>query len=237
MVLVEPEHEGNIGSIARLMKNFGLSELWLVNPKVRIGEEAMAFASHAQDIIRSAITVDSLDEALRGVNCVVGTTSILAMCSSNIVRTAITPEEFGCTSQAVEGRVALLLGRESTGFSNEELAKCDIVVTIPSSPAYRTLNVASASAIIFYELWKVRLTFRRGYVEMADVGYKERLMMLFGEMSRTVNLPVHKERLVGEAFKNVVSRAFISKREATLLIGAFREFLERTLKNGGSSTK
>lgn len=226
---MEPEHEGNVGSIARLMKNFGLSELWLVNPKVRIGEEARAFASHARNILENAVTVESLDEAFSDVGCVVGTTSILAKHSSNIMRTAITPQEFADTVWAVKGRVALLFGRESTGLSNKELAKCDLVVTIQSSPEYKTLNVALASAIIFYELWKARLTSRRGYVEEASREYRERLLMLFSQMCQRANLPAHKERLAREAFKNVISRAFISKREATLLMGVFREFLERTL--------
>jgi len=229
IVLVEPEREGNVGSIARLMKNFGLRELWLVNPKAEIGGEARAFASHAQTILAEAHFVEGLDEALNGVNYVVGTTSISAKRSSNLMRTSVTPQEFAETVEVVTGKTALLLGRESTGLSNSELAKCDVVVTIPTSPAYRTLNVASASAIIFYELWKTRMVNRRGYVEEASSEYRERLLMLFDQLCQRSSLPVHKERLVGEAFRNVIGRAFISKREATLIIGTLREFLQRGL--------
>lgn len=236
VVFIEPEHEGNIGSIARLMKNFELSEFWLVAPKVNIGDEARALASHAQDIIASLVIVDNLDKALSEVSYVVGTTSILPKRSSNIRRTSITPQELAYIVCAIKGKVALLLGRESTGLSNEELAKCDIIVTIPSNPMYRTLNVALASAIIFYELWKVKLTNRRGYVEEADREYRERLQMLFSQICQKANLPTHKERLVKEAFRNVTSRAFISKREATLLIGAFREFFQRGLEMSRAST-
>ncbi len=236
IVLVEPEHEGNIGSIARLMKNFRLNDLWLVNPKAEIGEEARAFASHAQEILTSVTVVKALEQALSDVNYVVGTTSILAKHSSNLKRTSITPKELSRTVWEIRGKVALLLGRESTGLSNEELIRCDIIVTIPSNPAYKTLNVASASAIIFYELWKARLSNRRGYIEEAEREYRERLLMLFEKMCKTVNLPMHKRRLAREAFKNVISRAFISNREATLLIGAFREFLQRALRDVVSST-
>ena len=68
IVFVEPEHGGNMGSIARLMKNFGLKDLWLVNPKVEIEEEAYAFASHAQEIIKDATIVKTLNEALTDKN-------------------------------------------------------------------------------------------------------------------------------------------------------------------------
>ena len=208
VVLVELEHEGNIGSIARLMKDFGLSELWLVNPKVDIGAEAWSFASHANDILTDATFVKTLDEALDGVGYVVGTTSISAKRSSNLLRATITPQELAQTVCAVKGSVALLLGRESTGLSNEELAKCDVSITIPASPAYRTLNVASAAAIIFYELWMVQSTSRRGHLKEADREYRERLTV--------------------KAFKNIICRAFISRREATLIIGTFREIIQRT---------
>lgn len=231
VVLVEPEHEGNVGSIARLMKNFGLSQFWLVNPRVKIGEEARALASHAQDILESVIFAEDLDSALKGMNYVIGTTSILAKRSSNILRTAITPQELTTGIWTLKDKVALLFGRESTGLSNEELTKCDIVVNIPSNPEYRTLNIASASAIIFYELWKARFTNRRAYIEEADRDYRERLLMLFGQMCQIANLPAHKERLAREAFRNVISRAFISRREVTLLLGAFRELLERGLRD------
>lgn len=228
VVLVEPEHGGNIGSVARLMKNFGLNELWLVNPKAEIGEEARAFASHAQEILAGANIVETLDKALSGVGYVVGTTSILAKHTSNINRVSITPREFARTVWEVGCKVALLLGREGTGLSNEELTRCDIIVTIPSNPAYKTLNVASASAIIFYELWDSRLSNRRGTIEEADRDHRERLVLLFSQICQHINLPAHKERLVKKAFKNIVCRAFISKREATLIMGIFRHLLQRT---------
>ena len=122
VVLVEPEQEGNIGSIARLMKNFDMNELWLVNPKVQIMREAWALASHAQNILAKASIVEFLDEALRGVSYVVGTTSILAKRSSNIMRTAITPQEFAYTVSTIKDTVALffLVGRAG-GFQIKNL--------------------------------------------------------------------------------------------------------------------
>jgi TrmH family RNA methyltransferase len=229
VVFVEPEFGGNIGSIARLMKNFGLSEFYLVNPKANIGKEVWALAAHAQDIVANIITVNNLKEALNGVNYVVGTTAIVAKSSSNLLRRSMSAREFARGAGGMKGSVALLLGRESTGLSNTELAGCDVIVTVPSDARYKTLNVASASAIIFYELWMTKL--QSGDEQIIEVNreHRERLLELFNDLCGTLDHPLHKERLIQRAFKNVVSRAFISTRETTLLIGIFRQLLQRSI--------
>lgn len=223
MVLVEPEYEANLGSVARAMKNFGLNELWLANPRVELGPEARRYAAHAQDVMEDIVVAESLDEALGGIGSVVGTTATHGRRAMNVRRTAITPEEFAKRAISTSGKVALLLGRESTGLTNDELSRCDFVVTIPASDEYGVLNIAVASAIIFYELFKAQNEVgRRGYVEEADRDLKERLVDLFDHLSLKVGLPAHKRRLAKRAFRNIISRAFVSKREATLLMGVFR---------------
>jgi TrmH family RNA methyltransferase len=231
VILIEPEHEGNIGAIARLMMNFGVSELFIVNPMVKLGDETRAYASHAQEIITDAVIVNDIDTALAGVNYTIGTTSISAKRPGNLLRTAITPEELAKTIYLIRGKVALLFGRESKGLSNMELAKCDIIVTIPSSPKYKTLNIALASALIFYELWKKKTKYQRGYIEEANPQNRERLVDLFDKILEKNVLPTHKKRLTSKAFKNIVARAFISKREATLIIGALRKTIEKLSTN------
>jgi tRNA/rRNA methyltransferase len=224
---VEPEHEGNIGAIARLMMNFGLNELYLVNPMDQLGEEARTYAVHAQEIITKAVIVKDLDTALVGVNYTIGTTAISAKKSGNLLRTTVTPEELAKTISPIKGKVALLFGRESKGLSNIELAKCDIIVTIPSSSKYRTLNIASASALIFYELWKHKRTHHEGDFEEAKRQHRVRIINLFEKLLEKNGLPIHKQRLTSRAFQNIVARAFISKREATLIIGALRKILQK----------
>lgn len=227
VVLVEPEHEGNIGGVARLMKNFGFRELFLVKPKVRLGHEAMSYACHAQEILSNAVIVDDLHGALETIDYIVGTTSIIAKRSSNLWRMAITPEELAKDLCSVKGKVALLFGKESQGLSNLELKQCDLVVSIPSHPLYRTLNLASASAIVFYELWKAEEGCGQGYFETADKENRARLKFLFDEILEKNRLPTHRQKLTSRAFKNVISRSFISKREATLITGILRRILER----------
>jgi TrmH family RNA methyltransferase len=223
VVLVEPEHEGNVGSIARLMKNFDLSKLCLVNPKVEIGNGAYSLAVHAGEILEKASIVEYLDDALEGAQWVVGTTSIVAKKPGNLRRTAITLEELAEKTMNRKEEVALLFGREGSGLSNRELDRCDVVVSIPSSSTYRALNVASAAAIVFYELRKVEGNRGgRGYLEEADAEMRERILRLFNALAMKGGTPNHKRILADKAFKNIVSRTFMSKREAALIVGVMR---------------
>jgi tRNA/rRNA methyltransferase len=227
VILVEPEHDGNVGSIARIAKNFGVKELWIVNPKAEIGSESRVYAVHARNLIDEAAIVKNLEEACHDASFIVGSTAIVAKKTSNVLRMPITPEELGVQAAQIKGKIALLLGRESKGLSNNELDICDVIVTIPTSHLYRTLNIASASAIILYELWKAKAKSPRGYFEEAGQEEKARLLGFFDEISMQSYLPAYKRKLATKAFHNVISRAFISKREATLMMGALR----RTLRN------
>jgi TrmH family RNA methyltransferase len=110
VVLLEPETGGNIGSIARSMKNFQLNDLWVVNPKTPIDTEARKFAMRGLDILNSARIVRSLRTALRGIDLVVGTSAIAATSTSNLFRSPITPSELAQTIHTTKGKVALVFG-------------------------------------------------------------------------------------------------------------------------------
>ena len=227
VVLVEPEHECNVGSIARLMKNFGLSKLWLVNPKMVLGKEAYTLAMHAGDVLTTASIVDALEDAVAGAQWVIGTTSIVAKKPGSLHRNAITLEVLAELTRTRRGELALLFGREGSGLSNQELDRCDLIVTISSSATYRALNVASAAAIVFYELWiAAGHPGARGYVDEADAETRERLRGLFDALAVQGGLPPHKRCLAAKAFHNVVSRACMSKREAFLILGVLRRALK-----------
>ena len=131
IVLVEPRTPGNIGAVARAMKNFGLEEMRLVNP-CKITEEAWARAMHAQDILESAKTYTKLNDALKDVDFVAGTSAITTPSEKEYLRLSLTPQEFAEKAKAVDGRIALLFGREDFGLYNEELMLCDFLIRIPT---------------------------------------------------------------------------------------------------------
>lgn len=221
VILLEPETGGNIGSVARAMKNFQLNDLWIVNPKTTINSEAKAFAVKGLDVLNSAKVVRKLTAALRGVDMVVGTTAVAATSTSNLSRFSIPPAEFAAKIHTVKGKVALVFGRESSGLSNREVEACDFTVTIPASSGYNVLNIATAASVIFYEIFQQKLTSRQ--LVLASQPAKRTLLTQFGYLVRFSAIPKHRRRIATRAFRNVVSRSFISRREASLLTGVIRK--------------
>lgn len=220
VILLEPEKSGNVGAIARSMKNFNLRDLWVVKPKTRIGDEARAFAMRGLSILESARIVPSFEKALKGVDVVIGTSSVEARSSSNVSRVAITPRQLAERATRSKGTVAIVFGRESSGLTNRELESCDFLVTVPASHDYNVLNVATAASIVFYELFRKR-SIRRS--DVASQSSKRRLLAQFDQLMGKSDLQPHKRRLAARAFRQVISRSFISSREASLLVGVFRK--------------
>ncbi len=150
IVLVDTTHPGNIGGVARAMKNMGLRELYLVSPKEYPSERAEWRASNALDVLAVAHVVDSLDEAIADCGLVVGTSAR----ERRIPWPLFTPRECAERSilEASEHPVAIVFGREDRGLTNEELHKCHYHVHIPSNPEYSSLNLAAAVQVLVYEL-------------------------------------------------------------------------------------
>lgn len=220
IILVQPEKAGNIGAVARSMKNFALSDLWIVNPRTPVTMEARAFAMHGYDVLRKAKKVKTLRQALRNLNLVVGTSAIVATSRSNITRVPITPPDLAHRIATFEGNVGIVFGRESSGLSNEEMEYCDLMVTIPANRDYNVLNIASAATIIFYELFKTRMN--RPGLPLASPAVKKRLLLEFSHLATHSGLQTHKRSLMQRSFRNIISRSFITRREASLLVGLFR---------------
>src|SRR5512138_3688519 len=159
VVLVEPMYDGNVGSVARAMKNFGFHDLVLVNP-CKIDDFGRAMASHARDVLEGARVVGTLEEAVAGVNLVVGTTGKRLENEERHLRLhlrvpCLSPAQLKDKLDGKNGDVALLLGREDIGLTNDELMICDMVVSIPTSEDYPIMNLSHAAALLFYELSRV----------------------------------------------------------------------------------
>jgi len=222
IVMIEPEKAGNIGSIARSMKNFAQDDLWIVNPKVHIDDEAKAYAMHGVDVLTSAKIRKNMEEAMEDVDLIVGTSSIVPSSPSNLARLPLTPKDLAEKISTVDGRVAIIFGREASGLNNREVKKCDLMVTIPANHEYNVLNLASATSIILYELFQRKNDDMKGF-QLATEMTRHRLLEQFDIMLSLVRLQKHRHELARRAFRNLISRAFISKREASLLLGVFRK--------------
>ena len=150
IVLVHTSHPGNIGAVARAMKNMRLEQLVLVSPQQYPHAEATARASGADDVLAKTRVVETLEEAVQGCSLVLGASARMRRlnwpqlnareCAGKII------EEPGGQD------IAILFGREHSGLTNEELARCHYLVYIPSNPDYSSLNIAAAAQVICYEL-------------------------------------------------------------------------------------
>lgn len=150
IVLCRPSHPGNIGAVARAMKNMGISRLRLVAPKQFPDAEADARAAGATDVLESARVCGSLDAALAGASLVVALSARPRDLGPQPqgVREAVG----GLLAAAGHGEVALVFGNETTGLSNDELQRCHAAVTIPANPEFSSLNLGAAVQVLCYEL-------------------------------------------------------------------------------------
>ena len=168
VVLVEPSHPGNIGAAARAMKTMGLSRLVLVNPTAFPHPDAVAMASGADDVLAAAEVHSRLEAAIAPCHRVYGLSARLralewpmrspGRCAVEIV-------------QGEEAPVALLFGRERSGLTNEELARCHALVHIPANPDYSSLNVAQAVQVMAYLLRRMALEEGAPVLDSRGTGY------------------------------------------------------------------
>jgi len=228
VVLVGVEHPGNLGAVARAMKNFGVSRLLLVDPACSPHDpEAQNRAKWANDVL--AATSTGSWELLEEFDLVVGTTGQLGN-DYNLPRTPLTPRQLGerVAETMDEATIALVFGRESDGLTNEEMARCDFSVTIPTNPDYPTLNLSHAVAITLYEL--TNTNGGRAHQErfpLVKPAEKRQLQRLIDETLDSMHFQTPDKRETQRVlWHRLVGKSFLSQREAMALMG----FLKRARK-------
>ena len=221
VVFVEPESPGNIGFLARTMKNFGFSNLVLINP-CELENEAYYHAMHAKDLIWNHKAYNSLEDFIKNedIGFTVGTTR-KAGGSYNVSRIAISPHDFA-QALNVNAKTAIVFGREGNGLTNEEVSLCDLIVTIPTDDNYPVLNISHAAAIILYEIFKKEKEYPREELEAATKDEKELLIQEMDSLIKCTGYPPHKMKTSSTVFRRIVGRSFIAGREAHTLIGTLR---------------
>ncbi|MGD1919959.1 MAG: RNA methyltransferase [Pleurocapsa sp.] len=158
IVLVEPAGNLNVGSIARVMKNMGLTNLVLVNPRCdRNSEEARIMAVHAADVLENAVVVDSLPKALAGCQRAIATTVRSRSVPINLEPPSIALPWLLEPNVNLNVQSALMFGAEDRGLSNDELKYAQKFVCVQSNPDYPSLNLAQAEAICAYEVYQAWL--------------------------------------------------------------------------------
>ena len=242
VVVVEPQTPGNVGTIARAMKNFGFSDLKLVDPpELDPAGEAYGVAGHArEDVLPAAeeVTFDSVVEEYHTV----GFTAITNEDARRHVRFPFrTPSELADSLARVETRTALVFGREGTGLSNAELERLDEVCSIPASKEYPVLNLGQAATVALYELRTLTLGPDGEGTQLPDVEHEraseadiDRFYDFFEAFLRQLEHREHKREKTVRMLRRLVGRAHPTEREITTLTGLFRKAAERVEPPGKS---
>jgi TrmH family RNA methyltransferase len=226
VAVVDAETPGNVGTIARSMKNFGLSELLLVDPPELDPEgEAYGFAGQARDdILPNAreVTVDYLVENYHTVAC----TAIPNEDASNHVRyPGKTPAELADSLRGVDADTCVVFGRERVGLTNEELARMDEICSIPASADYPVLNLGQAATIVLYELRELTVDRDQHPDELHERADEQALEGLHAEFATFLEAIGHAEEKRPKArrmFRRLIGRAHPTGREARTLRGLLR---------------
>ena len=150
VILVEPSHPDNIGSVARAMKTMGLRELVLVNPKEFPSKEAIIMASHADDVLEQAKVYTTLDDALADCQLIFATSTREQEVEWPLMAPRQAMEKIAETAVSS----AVMFGRERTGLTNEELRRAHVYIHIPTNPDYQSLTLAQAVQVLAYE-WRL----------------------------------------------------------------------------------
>lgn len=221
VILIEPENEGNIGAICRSMKNFGLKELILIDPKCKIGQDVRNRAKHSQDVVRNIKIKDK--KYLKKMDYLIGTTAKLGT-DYNIPRLALSAEQLADKIKGKKGNIAILFGRESIGLTNKEISECDFVVTIPGNKKYPTLNISHAATIIFYELFKKFGKGKTGKVTLVSRKEKEQMTKMLNKVLDNMEFATKEKKETQKTlWKKLIGKSFMTKREAFALMGFLRK--------------
>lgn len=154
IVLVDARHPGNIGASARAMKTMGLDSLVLVRPQSHDHAEAVARAAGAADVLACARVCASVDAAIGDCGLVLGATARARSANWRVLDARQAALELAAAAAAAPA--AVLFGGETNGLGNEDLARCQALLRIPSSPAYGALNLAQAVQVVCYEIRMAR---------------------------------------------------------------------------------
>ncbi|WP_411728275.1 RNA methyltransferase [Methyloglobulus sp.] len=227
IVLVETSHPGNIGAVARAMKNMKMDNLCLVNPKIFPSADSTARASGADDILADAKVYRTLPEAIADCQLVLGAS---ARCRT-ISWPELTPRE--CAEKIIihepGNKVAILFGRENSGLKNHELDLCHFLLRIPCNSEYSSLNIAAAVQVVCYELFVAA-----GAQENSRVGDKgdipfataEQMESFYGHLHQALVdigfMHPDKSKSIMRRLRRIYNRIQLDTKELDILRGILR---------------
>ena len=221
VVLVAPSHPGNIGAAARAMFTMGITRLVVVAPRRFPDPEASALASGASVVLDDARVVPTLEEAIQGAVLAIGLSARPRAFAGRVltVRDAATE----AIATAAHGDIAFVFGTEMSGLSNDELARCNVIATIPTNPDYASLNLAAAVQVAAYELRQAATDGSVWRAPRFEPATFDEIEGLYAHGARTLAemrfLAPQMPRRLLPRLRRLFARAALEKEEVSILRG------------------
>jgi tRNA (cytidine32/uridine32-2'-O)-methyltransferase len=240
IVLVEPSHPGNIGAVARAMKNMALEQLVLVKPKLFPHSDATARASGADDVLASARVVDSVQEALAGCGFVAATTSRDRDQNFRVADVRDAAERI--VSESRRSPAAVLFGAERTGLKNEELEAAHVLIRIPANEAYLSLNLAMAVQLVSYEIFRahgVKIETAPGAAPLAAPEDMERMYVHLAQVLEEIDFRDRTQSGTNlmARIRRFLQRAELDRNEVNIVRGILTAVQNRRRHAGGPALR
>jgi TrmH family RNA methyltransferase len=222
IVLVEPREAGNVGAVARAMKNFGFGELWIVGEHPELLPVSSWWASGADDVLAAARFTSTLLEAIGDAHVTVATTSMRGRTTPVTFTPHTLAERFA--SLGDDQLLALVFGREDSGLTREELMLCQYSAAVPANAAFPTMNLAQSACVFCYELGSGALGSPPAARDVPDAATIERIH----QSARALLLEVgflHEDNPdhIYDKLRAIVARASLDPAEATIALGIIRQ--------------
>jgi TrmH family RNA methyltransferase len=210
------------------MMNFDFDNLYLVKP-CKIDDECYTRAMHAKKILDNSKIFPSFKDAVSNLDYLVATSSIESLNDKRHLRNAFYLEELSEKIFKIDGKVGLVFGREDYGLFNEEIAACDIMLRIPSTETYPSLNLSHAVSIVLYSLYTKKTSEMKDRRQIDRIE-KEKLYDFFSNLLDEINYPSHKKENTNVMFRRIMGRAMPSKWEYHTLMGVLSRTLDKIKK-------
>ena len=220
IVLVEPKEAGNVGAGARVLKNFGFGDLWIVGEHPELLPVAGWWASGADDLLARVHFAATLQDAVADVHLTVATTSMRGRTSPVSFSPRTLAEKFASLRE--DQILALVFGREDSGLTREELMLCQHTAAIPTNDAFPTMNLAQSICVFCYELSSIAPS--PVARELADAASVERLHQRARELLLQVGfLHENNPDRIYDDLRAILGRADLDEREVTIALGIIRQ--------------
>jgi TrmH family RNA methyltransferase len=228
-ILVRPNYLGNIGSVARVLKNFGFKSLRLVAPPKNYKDaEARKMAVGAFDVLKNSQIYTSLNDALSDISVAIGTSCAKQRDVSPMPIEQIIPK----VSAAAGNRIALIFGDERDGLKRDELERCHHIAMVPTVPDFPSLNVSQAVGIFAYELAKLAAGAQQQDVLLTTGSEDDELFTQISGLLDEVGFSrTYNRENINTELRSLYQRTHPTLRELDLLKGALRK-INQKLRDG-----